>query len=330
MRKNHTNSLIAAFIIPFYSSGNEFDYAWLAEALKSIEDQTDDRWMIFLVDDASPDKNKKERFSQFKDRYGSRLELIYLSENQGPGNSRNVGIKAAYEKGCSFVLFLDSDDIAHPERVAVTRKIFTENQEVGVVYSSFSVIDEHGNITNESDILPSILEIIQQHKTAPVQGKGVWLKIATETGYINLTSATSVRTELAYKYPFPNERISEDYYTWLVYSASGWEYAYSNEIPAKYRIPANSGSRTRDMVGGRHVFNMIKSIIDVRGFQTALELACKNGEIPNNMISELMVKFCLRKAESMKLDDENEIAIDFYRRAMEIDPVLTKKMQINI
>ncbi len=326
MIKNHVDNNKAAFIIPFYSSGNNRDYVWLSETLESVNKQTDKDWLIFVIDDASSDPDVKNKLLEISKSYESKIELIMLNDNKGPGNARNQGIKAAYEKGCPFILFLDGDDIAHPDRLAVTRKIFNENKDAGVVYSTFSIIDENGNDVCETEILPSINEIIQQHKTAPPQGRGVWIKIATETGYVNLTSSTSVRTELAFKYPFPDERVSEDYYAWLVYSASGWEYVFNADIPAKYRIPRKSASRTRTMLGGQHIFNTIKSVVDVRGFQTAIQLAIENGEIDQSIRKELMIKFCLKKAESMKLDGENEIAFDFLRRAYDIDSDMTEQM----
>lgn len=136
--------------------------------------------------------------------------------------------------------------------------------------------------------------------------------------------------ELAYKYPFPKERVSEDYYTWLIYSASGCSFSYSDSIPSKYRIPYRIGSRSRKMIGDQHIFNMIKSIVDMRGFYMALELSCENGEISSDNRNELLIKFCLRKAELMKLDGENDLAQDFYIKANEIDSKLTNKLMASI
>lgn len=321
--KKYVDRNTAAFIIPFFSLGHDIDYIWLEETFKSVTAQSDNNWIAFIVDDASTDVNAPYRLFKIKEKYGERINVIFLPENKGPGNARNVGIKRAYDMGCPFVMFLDSDDLAHKDRLYITRKLFNENPKAGVVYSSFDVIDEYSKNVDNDKILPSILEIINQHKNAPPQGKGVWLKIATETGYINLTSATSVRTKLAYKYPFPDVRVSEDYYTWLVYSASGWEYVYSDLIPAKYRIPRNSDSRSRNAIGSTHMFNKMKSRIDIQGFEMALKIAEKNGEIKNEMKNELMIRFCLRKAESMKLDGENEIAIDLLKMANAINPELT-------
>ena len=318
----------AAFIVPHFNNGNEKELIWLSEALSSIEQQTDKDWIIILVDDASTSENAINYLYRLKGNFAEKMKLIFLSENKGPGNARNIGISIAYQLGCSFVMYLDQDDIAHPKRLEITRKILKQHPEIDVVYSSFQVIDETGNCVSEQDILPSIIEILEQHRKKPPQGKDVWIKIATETGYVNLTSSTSVRTNVAYSFPFPNERVSEDYYSWLVYSASGSQYIYSALIPAKYRIPRNSdGSRTRSMLGSKHTFNMIKSIVDMRGLQTAMDLASANGTLTVKQIKDIKIRFCLRKAKSMILDDEREIAMDYYRRAIEIDDELMNKLQ---
>lgn len=321
--RKYADNNTGAFIIPFFSTGHDTDYIWLEETLQSVTAQSDNNWIVFIVDDASTDMNAPYKLFRLKKIYGERINLVLLPENKGPGYARNIGVKKAYEIGCPFVMFLDSDDFAHRDRLLVTRKLFDENPNAGVVYSSFDVIDEYGNNTENDKILPSILEIIQQHKTAPPQGKGVWLKIATETGYINLTSATSVRTKIAYKYPFPEVRVSEDYYTWLVYSASGWEYVYSDLIPARYRIPQSSDSRSRETIGSTHMFNKMKIRIDIEGFKMALELAEKNGEIKNDIKNELLIRFYLRKAKSMELDGENKIAAQLLKMANAINPELT-------
>ena len=63
------------------------------------------------------------------------------------------------------------------------------------------------------------------------------------------------------------------------------------------------------------MFNLKKSLIDVKGFQKALELACNNGEISTDDKNLLMIAFLRKKAESMKKDGEDEIARNFIRKA---------------
>lgn len=324
---NKTNTVqtsVAAVVIPHYSTGTKIELFWLKNALKSVEVQTDKEWKIIIVDDASPESRVKEYLRTISEESHNRIETVFLRKNKGPGNARNVGVMRASMLGCPFILYLDSDDIASPERIERTRNAFMTHPSVGVVYSSFDVIDENGKNVENINILPSIREIQEQLRSDPPQGKGVWRKIGIETGYINLTSSTSVRTCVALKYPFPQERVSEDYYTWLVYSASGWEYMYLDSLCTKYRIPQNKdGSRTRSLVGGNHMFNLKKSLIDVKGFQKALELACNNGEINNDDKNMLMIAFLKKKAESMKKDGEDEIARNYIQKADRIKQSIT-------
>lgn len=316
-----------AFIVPHYNDGNEIELKWFGEALNSIKLQTDNDWKIIVIDDASTSEKAISFLKQMKKYFSEKMEVIFLSENLGPGNARNIGIKRAFELGCPFVLYLDQDDISHPERLEVTRKIFNRQQEAGVVYSTFRVIDDNSDIVPKNKIIPSIQEILDSHVNNPPQGKNVWIRIATETGYINLTSSTSVRTDAALRCPFPIERVSEDYYTWLTYSASGYQFVYTPLIPSGYRIPQIvNGSRSRSSSGGTHTFNMIKSIIDMRSIQAAADIAYKNGSFTDKQIKEIKVRFCLKKSESMAIDGEKEISEDYIYRARDIDNELTEKL----
>jgi hypothetical protein len=77
----------------------------------------------------------------------------------------------------------------------------------------------------------------------------VWIAIGTETGYVNHTSSTAVRTDVALAHPFPDERVSEDAHTWLRYSAGGARFAYLDAPWSAYRATtdeAGSSSRTRE------------------------------------------------------------------------------------
>jgi hypothetical protein len=93
---------------------------------------------------------------------------------------------------------------AHPRRLEVTKDLFLENPQIGVVYSTFEIIDEKNNLTPIERITTSILEILESH-THPLEGKDVWIKMGTETGYTNLTSSTAVRVKFV-SMSFPKRR----------------------------------------------------------------------------------------------------------------------------
>ena len=319
----------AVFIMPHWSQdGSEMDRAWLDVTLESIRKQTDPNWKLLIADGNSPSEKAKDYLRKLEQEFGGKLDVIFMDHSDGPGHARNVAIKKAYENGHPFVVFLDADDIAHPLRVEIARKTFLEHPEVGVVYSTFDVIDERGNLVPREQLSQSIVEILESHEGGnPPQGKDAWITIATETGYTNLTSTTSVRTEIAYTHPFPPEKASEDYYTWLVYSASGAEFAYTPLTPTQYRIPQyTEGSASRSREGGKHGFYSTKCRVDAMGFEAAAKLAFERGAITQEQQQTLHIRFLLKEAETMGREEELDLAKQCYNQAMEMESDIT--MQI--
>ena len=328
MGKFDVTSGPAVFIMPHWSKeGTGFTRTWLDQTLESIKCQTDSNWKILIADGNSPSEEAKDYLRNLEKAFGGKLEVIFMPHSDGPGHARNVAIKKAYEAGYPFIVFLDADDLAHPRRVEIARQTLLERPEVGVVYSTFAVIDEDGNPVPRAKLSQSIVEILESHDHNPPQGKEAWIKIATETGYTNLTSTTSVRTEIAHQHPFPPEKVSEDYYTWLVYSASGAEFVYTPLTPTQYRIPQHTeGSASRSREGGRRGFYMTKCRVDSMGFKAAAQLALQRGVITKEQFAELHIKFFIKEAETMGREKELDLARDCYRQACEINQETTAKI----
>lgn len=87
----------------------------VARSIESVIAQTLPVAELVIVDDASSDFSKLELLVA---RYRSQLTilLIPLAVNGGAANARNVGINNA---SSSYIAFLDSDDVWHPEKIAV-------------------------------------------------------------------------------------------------------------------------------------------------------------------------------------------------------------------
>ena len=318
----------AVFIMPHWSKeGTQMERDWLNATLDSIKAQTDSNWKILIADGNSPSEKAKDYLRQLEKEFNGKLEVIFMEQSDGPGHARNVAIKRAYEAGYPFIVFLDADDIAGARRVEMARKIFLEQPAVGVVYSTFEIIDEYGNTVPREKLSQSIVEILESHESGnPPQGKDAWIKIATETGYTNLTSATAVRTEIAFNNLFPPEKVSEDYYTWLVYSASGAEYAYTPLAPTRYRIPQSSaGSASRTREGGKHGFYTTKCRVDEAGFDKASEIALKKGDITAERAKLLKIKFLLKEAETMGREQDWELAEMCYQKAVQLDAAIASE-----
>ena len=266
-----------------------------------------------------PKEETHDYLSRLKQKYYPKIDVIFLDRNVGPGVSRNLGVLKALERGHSIILFNDSDDISHPKRLEVVKKIFFDNPQIDVVYSTFEVIDENNSLTPVEKISSPILEILESHMKNPIEGNDIWIKMGTEIGIVNITSSTAVRTNFAYQCPFPNEKASEDFHSWMRMSAFGANFKYTSLIPTKYRIPSfmkYQASRTRI---GPSNFNQIKARVDSDGFSKAIEIALIRNIIKPEEIPLLKAKFYKRLAKSMKREMENELANELLNKATQLE-----------
>ena len=103
---------LVSVVIPLFNSKN-----FILATLKSVIQQTYKNFEIILVDDFSKD-NSLSLVKSFKNK-NKKLKIKILSSNLKsgcPSIPRNIGIKAAKGK---YIAFLDSDDIWHPEKLAL-------------------------------------------------------------------------------------------------------------------------------------------------------------------------------------------------------------------
>ncbi|HEY9490457.1 MAG TPA: glycosyltransferase family 2 protein, partial [Nitrososphaeraceae archaeon] len=177
--------------MPHYADGYEGrnEKRLIAETIKGLFSQTDEDWCAIIVVDMPPKEETHDYLSRLKQKYYPKIDVIFLDRNVGPGVSRNLGVLKALERGHSIILFNDSDDISHPKRLEVVKKIFFDNPQIDVVYSTFEVIDENNRLTPIKKISSPILEILESHMQNPIEGNNIWIKMGTETGITNITSS---------------------------------------------------------------------------------------------------------------------------------------------
>lgn len=307
----------ACFVMPHWRKDNEMSKVHLDEAIRSVEQQTDRNWHIIIIDDCSPCQEAIDYLDLLNERLKDKLTVIKSEKNSGGGVARNIGIEWAYRHNSPIILFLDIDDISHPQRLEKVRKCFVENENANVVYSTFQVIDEYGKRVADKDIAPSIKEIMEGNRTNVVEGENAWIKIATEKNYTNLTSSTAVRTDLAYETPFPDEIVSEDAHTWLRYGAHKGEFVFEPSIPTLYRIPTSTECASRERLEN---FCARKVEVDTDGFMKAFDIALKNGSIKEEDRNELLVCFYIKLAESMSVAGAVQQKEELLKRSSEILP----------
>jgi glycosyltransferase involved in cell wall biosynthesis len=112
-------------VIPAYNSEQ-----WIGETLDCILSQTYRNLEIIVVDDGSQDSTGSVAASKLK-TFPGRWEIV-RQDNKGLPGARNAGFKASHGE---WVLFMDSDDLLHPEtitRLMSSAESAAEN--VAVVY----------------------------------------------------------------------------------------------------------------------------------------------------------------------------------------------------
>lgn len=92
------NSPFFTIIIPTYNRSN-----LVTRTVKSVLDQTFEDFELIVIDDCSTD-DTKEVITNLGDK---RIRYVYLNENSGVSNARNVGINLSVG---SWIFTIDSDD----------------------------------------------------------------------------------------------------------------------------------------------------------------------------------------------------------------------------
>lgn len=201
-----------SIIMPVYNTKKEF----FIEAIDSVLSQTYIDFEILIIDDGST-IDYSDVLSSYDDL---RIKYFKLSRNVRVANARNFAIKKA--KG-EFIAFLDSDDIALPERLSIQLKFLEENPHVDCVGSSFIILPE-GKIRNHPtkhiDIIKFLLFI-----GCPLLQSSVMLR-----------KNTLIKNNIFYKDVFVP---CEDYALWLDLIGVS-TFANTNDILVKYRLHGNN------------------------------------------------------------------------------------------
>jgi glycosyltransferase involved in cell wall biosynthesis len=111
---------------------------FIGEAIKSILRQSYDKFELIIIDDGSEDDTVGV-ISSFDDR---RIKLISNERNKGLATSLNIGIEQTVGK---YIIRMDADDIALPNRFQEQLKFMEEHREIDVCgswYELFSTVNE--------------------------------------------------------------------------------------------------------------------------------------------------------------------------------------------
>src|SRR5262245_8493271 len=109
----------------------------LANALRSVQGQTEQDFEVFVVDDGSPNDTAAEIVRACDD---TRINYVRLPSPRGPGAARNAGIMRA---NAPYIAFLDDDDEWLPEKLQVQLAVLERSEpRLGGVYTARITVNE--------------------------------------------------------------------------------------------------------------------------------------------------------------------------------------------
>lgn len=130
---------LVSIIMPSYNAER-----FIAQSIESVLAQTYDNWELLITDDGSSDKTV-DVVKEYCDK-DKRINLLDPKRHHGIAVTRNLSIERS--KG-RFVAFLDSDDIWKSDKLEKQVGYMLDN-DVAFTYSSYEIIDEHGNLKNKT------------------------------------------------------------------------------------------------------------------------------------------------------------------------------------
>ena len=194
---------------------------FIQEALDSIFSQTFSDFELILIDDASTDST-----TQILDGY-TQPNLVRVTNTENLGLTRSLNKALAISRG-KFIARHDADDVSHSERFQRQVEYLTANPNIGLLGTSYYVIDQNGQILDIS---------------RPPNGDAQ-LRESLERGNIFCHGSVMMRRDILEKVGGYNEyfQVTQDYDLWLRISEQS-EIANMDEVLYQLRFDAASMTR---------------------------------------------------------------------------------------
>lgn len=269
------NRIRVSVVMPCYNAEK-----YIAEAIKSILNQTYPYFRLIIVDDGSTDKSRKiiEKYVQ----QDSRVHLLCNIQNQGQVYTRNRGMT---ECDTEYIALMDADDVALPYRFEREIMFLDSHPEIGAVGSNYQLINEYGKVIGRS-------------KIRAFDERSVKANLFFQNVLAN--SSMMFRAEIVKKnnirYRDEDKGSIEDYRFWSEFS----NYAQIANFPCvlvQYRIVGNSIShisRSRGIVKRNQTFDDIhREMFEKSGFAL--------GEDGSAFIQMFRDQFCCKSVKEWKV-----------------------------
>ena len=208
--------MIGSIIIPTYNHAQ-----FILNAVQGALAQTVPVDVV-VVDDGSTDDT-----AALLQPYQDRIQYLKI-DHAGPCAARNAGIEAARGE---FVMFLDADDLIHPQKIEKQLAAFTDA--IGWVLSDVRIEDEAAGRMENASVKYGYAE----------KDIGGWIEpLLRDQNFIPIMAPLVRRSVLGETIRFRNDRIPEDWHFWHEVATHA-RIAYVPEVLATYRHRRTGRSR---------------------------------------------------------------------------------------
>lgn len=207
---------LVSVIMPAYNA-----VEFLEQSVRSVLQQTFRDFELILVDDVSTD-GTRDMIRRLVSE-DNRILPLFLEENRGSAGARNMALNRASGR---IVMFLDSDDIWMPEKIA-SQLDFMDEKQAPVAFCAYRRMTEGGELRG----------VVQVPRTVSY----------TEllcTNQIGMLTGAYDREKVGLRL-LPDIRLNHDYALWLDILRDGHIAHGQPEILAHYRVRSGSISRNK-------------------------------------------------------------------------------------
>jgi teichuronic acid biosynthesis glycosyltransferase TuaG len=223
----YNNNILVSVVTPLYNKVN-----FIEACIESVLLQTHVNWEMIIVDDRSSD-GSYEKVLKFASR-DKRIKVYQFENNSGAGLARNFAIEKSVG---SFVAFLDSDDVWHPDKLKIQLEIMISRKAV-FSHTSYGYILKNGTYSSK----------IFKVSPGPIGFKD----LLKRTEISCLTAMYDVR--VLGKMYMPNISRKQDYALWLSILSKGHTSLPINLVLAWYRQVDGSNSSNKFSLISKHYF----------------------------------------------------------------------------
>ena len=205
---------LVSIITPSYNSSK-----FIEECVNSVISQTYLEWEMIIVDDCSID-NSRNLITKFA-KEDDRIKPIFLEENVGAAEARNIAIKKSQGK---YIAFLDSDDLWKNNKLE-KQLSFMNERNIAFSFTSYQPISENGMDKYSVIKVPYQIDYHSYLKN-------------TIIGCLTVV----IDRDKTGNFEMPNIRSSHDMALWLLIMKRGFSAYGLNKNLAYYRIVSTSNT----------------------------------------------------------------------------------------